>query len=117
MANSAIQYQVGSRALVSNSGFTTVHTVNSHRWLFVESIHITNTTNGAVTIELCVVPTGGTASTANALLWDHSIAANDFLEFGWSTRVPPLGTIKAKGSANNALMIQVTGYEAGLEGA
>jgi hypothetical protein len=73
----AIQAQLGA-------GFATLYTpaTQSKRECVVSRIHLANTTGGAITVRICTVLPGGTPTQANALLWDYSIAANAYVEFG-----------------------------------
>ena len=61
---------------------TTVYTVPASTRTMVKEIDICNTTAGALTINVHLVPSGGAARTANALLYGVSIAANTTLQ--WS---------------------------------
>lgn len=92
------------------TGFQTVYN-NSVLTLVISIIRITNTTGGAVTVSLCYVPDGGTAADNNAVLWQFSLGANDFLEFGQGDVISPATTIQAKASANTSITMRVSGQQ------
>jgi 2-keto-4-pentenoate hydratase len=77
-------------------------------------LHICNVTGSAQTLRLCLVPNGGTPTSANAILWDFSIAANDVQELlkgdiwqdGSGT-----ATLQAQASANTSVNIKLAGIE------
>ena len=69
-------------------------------------IHLTNTTNAPRTVQVCYVPATDTPTQSNALLWDFSIPANDFLEFGEGDVLSAGSSIRAKASANTALNLK-----------
>lgn len=92
-------------------GFTTLHTVDSHRWLTVSVVHVANVTAGAVTVQLCYVPPGGAAAVGNAALWNYSIPANDFIEFGEGDILFPNWTIQGLASAGNSINVRIAGEE------
>jgi hypothetical protein len=54
----------------------TLYTVPAGFRAFVKDLNICNTTGGAVTVNVHLVPNGGTAGTDNAILYGFSIAAN-----------------------------------------
>lgn len=100
-----------SASLQLTGAFQTVHTVDSHRWLTVSNIHLTNTSNSAATIRMCFVAPGSSASEANAVLWDFSLDANDFLEYGEGVILFPNWTIQALASALTSITVHVFGIE------
>lgn len=102
-----------SSQLELTGAFQTVYTVNSHRWLTVTRLLLTNTTSGAKTVQVCFVPNGASPVAANAALWDYSLNANTYLEWGEGIVLPPLTTIKALASAGTAVNLLVCGTEEG----
>lgn len=109
------QYQV-SKELQLTAGFQTLYTVNNARWFRATCFHLVNVTASARTVRLCVVPPAGAASAVNALLWDFSVPANDFIEFGEGLKVPPASTIQVMASAISALNLFLSGVEEALIG-
>lgn len=89
----------------------TVHTVFYQRYLLVENIHVTNTSNVAATVRVCLVPEGGTALQSNALVWDLSIDGNKFLEFGEGLKLPPSSSLQASAGAANSVNLFLCGTE------
>ena len=66
--------QLGQAALTTAQ--TTIYTVPSSSRVYLKEIDICNTTGGALTVNVFLVPSGSTAGTTNAVLYGNSIAAN-----------------------------------------
>jgi hypothetical protein len=99
-----------SRTVSLTTGFQLIHQTNAHRAFTLNMIRLTNVTAAAVTVQVCYAPTGQAASAANAVLWDFSIPANDFIEFGEGDIVRD-ASIQALASANDAVNIRISGTE------
>lgn len=112
----ATKYQVSKQAVLGNGSFVTVHTVNNARWLLIENIHLANVSASAQTVQLCLVPVGATANAANALMYNFSIPANDFLEIGNGLRLGPSGLVRGQANAANAIVCFLCGVEEALIG-
>lgn len=66
----------------------------------LNGITITNATTGALTVNVYIVPSGGTAGTGNAYLYGLSVAANDTKIFSGLSELLLAGdTIQVSGSA------------------
>ena len=93
------------------TSFSTVYTVPASTKFTVAMLHICNTTSGAVTIRVCVVPNAGSPSASNAILWDFSVAANDVLEIFkgdiWGVGV----TLQALAASNTSINLKLSGIE------
>lgn len=85
--------------------------VYSVRWLTVTMLHLVNTTAGPITVQVCLVPAGGTPTQANALLWDFSIPANDFIQCSDGLLMNPGESIQALASAGASVNLQFSGLE------
>lgn len=97
------------RMLRLTTDFQTVIDVPPSQELMLASLCCVNTTGGAVSLYLCLVPEGGTAKEANALFWAKSISANDAIEFGHDQLVPGYLELQAKASINDALNLVLSG--------
>lgn len=62
---------------------TTEYTVGGATTAILKSFDICNTTQAPITIRLHLVPSGGSADTSNALLYDYTIPAAANGIFGW----------------------------------
>lgn len=93
------------------AGTTTIYTVPASTRTMIKEMDICNTTAGTLTLNLHLVPSGGSATTANALFYGASISANTTLQ--WSgVQVLNVGdTIRVQGSGLG-LTINVSGGEA-----
>ena len=66
--------QLGQAAITTSA--TTLYTVPSLTRTYLKDINICNTTGSPVTVNVYLVPSGGSAGTGNALLYGLSVAAN-----------------------------------------
>lgn len=89
----------------------TVYSLYPQRWFTVKNIHVTNTTNVAATVRVCLVPSAGAAGQNNALVWDLSIDANKFIEFGEGLKFPPGSSLVAAAGAANSVNLFLCGTE------
>jgi hypothetical protein len=90
---------------------TTVYTVPASTRTMVKEIDICNTTGGALTVNVHLVPSGGSAGTSNALLYGTSINANSTLQWSGVQVMNAGDTIQVQGSALG-LTILASGGEA-----
>lgn len=77
MANSAVRL---FQAAIGTGSYTTQYTVSSGKGV-LKSFDICNTSPTLIKVRLCLVPSGDSAGTANALLYDFPIPGNGV--FGW----------------------------------
>lgn len=110
------QFQV-SKLLALTNAFQIVHAVNYQRWLTVKNIHIANVTAGAITVQICFVFIGVTPISGNASIWNFSVPANDFIEFGEGQKLPPGTTVQALASAGASINVWLSGIEETLPSA
>lgn len=90
---------------------TTVYTVPASTRTMVKEIDICNTTGGALTINVHLVPSAGAAGTANALLYGVSIGANTTLQWSGVQVMNAGDTIQVQGSGLG-LTVTASGGEA-----
>lgn len=93
------------------AGTTTVYTTPASTRTMVKEIDICNTTGGALTVNVHLVPSGGAAGTANALLYGTSINANSTLQWSGVQVLNAGDTIQVQGSGLG-LTILASGGEA-----
>jgi len=77
----------------------------------VSMIHISNVSSSGVNTRICLVPSGSAAAIGNALIWDISVPANDFIEFGKGDIYAAGYSLHGKASADNSINIKVAGIE------
>lgn len=77
---------------------TTFYTTPASTRTMVKEIDICNTTGGALTVNVHLVPSGGAAGTANALLYGVSVGANTTLQWSGVQILNAGDTIQAQGS-------------------
>ena len=108
-------FQVNTPVRMAISALTTsavtLYTTPANVRANMQDIVIANTTNGALTYTIYLVPSGATAGTANALFYQVSLAANT--SYHWvGTQILFAGdTIQALGSATG-LTISISGQQA-----
>jgi len=101
--------QLGQAAITGT--IATLYTTPTGFRTFVKDLNICNTTAGALTVNVHLVPSGGSATTANAILYAYSIAANTTYRWTGVQIMNEAGTIQIKGSAIG-LTITASGAEA-----
>ena len=90
---------------------TTIYTVPALTRAMVKDIDLCNTTAGALTVNVHLVPSGGAAGTGNALFYGVSIAANTTLQWTGVQIMNAGDTIQVQGSALG-ITASVSGGEA-----
>jgi len=94
-----------------NTTNNTVYTVPASTTAHLSSIRICNTTDGAVTARLFLVPSAGSATEATAILYDYSIPANSFHQDNTQHKVLTGGTVVFQNGTANGLTITISGFE------
>ncbi len=92
-------------------GVTTLYTVPAATRTFVKDIDIANTTAGALTVRVFLVPSAGAAATTNALFYDVAMAANSTMQWVGVQILNAGDTIQIQASAGG-LTITASGAEA-----
>jgi len=100
----------GHRAYVTSQitlsgSFQTVYQNISFSFLFINRIHICNTSASPVTVQICFVPQSGSPGQSNAALWNFTVAANDFIEWGKDEILPQGTTISALASTASVVNV------------
>lgn len=88
-----------------------VHTVHVQRWLYVRNIHLCNVTAVDATVSVAICESGEAPSSTLALLYQFTLAGNEFIEFGEGILIPPSGTLYAAAGAINSINIRLSGEE------
>ena len=78
---------------------------------YMKQIDVCNTTGGAVTFNLHIVPLSGSPLTSNALFYTQNVAANTTFSYAGVQVLPTSSTIQAKASTTG-LTITISGGEA-----
>ena len=92
------------------TSFSTIYTVPGSTNFTVSMLHLVNT-GSASTVDVCVVPSGGTAQQSNAIMWQQTITINDVLEILkgdiWNTGT----TLQARAQTGSAINLKLAGIE------
>lgn len=105
------------KRLVSGSQLTTsaatYYTAPASTKTRISAFTATNTTAGAVTVTVYLVPSGGSADNTNKVADVVSLAANETKAITGAIGhvLEAAGTIQALASANTSINIVVSGYE------
>jgi len=105
--------QIAQAALTTS--YATLYTVPTNATTptrtYLKQIDVCNTTGSAVTFNLHIVPTGGTAGTSNALFYTQNVAANTTFSYAGVQVLPTNSFISAKASTTG-LTVTISGGEA-----
>lgn len=88
-----------------------VYTAHVQRWLYVRNIHLCNITAVDATVSVAICESGEAPSSSLALLYQFTLAGNEFLEFGEGILIPPSATLYAAAGAINSINIRLNGEE------
>lgn len=101
--------QLGQAAITA--AYTTLYTVPANTRTYVKNIDVCNTTGGAVSVYIHLVPSAGSVGTGNAIYYATSIAANAVLHWQGVQIMNTGDTIQIKGSGTGCT-ITASGGEA-----
>lgn len=95
------------------TGVTTEYTVPGATTTFLKSFDICNTTGSGIKVRVFLVPSGGSASTSTALIYDSVVPANaEGFPFGWEgEQVMAAGDTLQVQAAATGLTITASGVE------
>ena len=93
------------------TGYTTIYTTPATSRTYVKDINICNTTGISCTVTVCLVPSDGSAGTANAIFYEYDVAANDTFSWSGVQIMYHNDTIQVKASATG-VTITISGGEA-----
>lgn len=111
MANyqNVVPLRLGQAAITT--GYTTVYTVPAATRTYIKDFDISNTTAATVYIYVSIVPTLGTAGTANALFYSNALPANTTIQWTGSQVMMTGDTLQVKASGTGCT-ITASGGEA-----
>jgi hypothetical protein len=101
--------KLGQAAITA--AYTTIYTAPISTRTYVKQFDVCNTTGGALTLYLHIVPSGGTADTSNAIYYGTAVGVNGVLKWTGVQVMNAGDTIQVKGSATG-LTITASGGEA-----
>ena len=109
------QYQVVTPTSLGQAALTTsiatIYTAPKLTRAFFKQMSVANTTAAPITVNIHLVPYGSAATTANAIYYGYSIAANTTLNWTGTHILDAEGTIQAKASATG-ITLTASGGEA-----
>ena len=93
------------------TGTVTYYTAGTGQFATISQATVTNTSGGAETVTIYLVPSGGSAGDSTTIVDVKSTAANatTILSELIGHNIQPGGTIQAVASANTALTIAISG--------
>ena len=91
----------------------TYYTAPANTFATIAACTLTNTTGGAITATLYLVPNGGTAGVTNCILSARTLAAGESFNVGSAIgqTLPAGGTLQALASATTSITLVCSGYE------
>jgi len=110
----AYQNIVGAKLAQATLGITiyaVIYRVPADTRAYVKNIDVCNTTVAAITVDISLVPPGGTAGVTNALYFTQSIAAYGVLQWRGLAIMNAADTIQVRASATGCA-IYISGGEA-----
>ena len=97
---------------LSGSGASTIYTVPASTQGILKHFTISNANASARTVQIWIVPTGGSATDSNALINALSIPGNGVLTWDGFQVLPTAGdTIQGQASATTSLTFRGSGME------
>jgi hypothetical protein len=99
----------GQAAITTSAA--TLYTTPALTRALVKEISVVNTTGAAATFDVYLVPSGGTAGTANALFYEQPLASKETLQWNGLQVLNAGATIQVKASATG-LTVVASGGEA-----
>jgi hypothetical protein len=101
--------KLGQAAITT--GFTTVYTTPVNTRTYVKDINICNTSGISCTVSVCLVPSGGSAGTGNAIIYNLVLFGSDLYRWQGVQIMNAGDTLQVRASATGAT-ITVSGGEA-----
>jgi hypothetical protein len=101
--------KLGQAAITT--GVTTLYTVPASTRSFVKNLDIVNTSAGALTYRVFLVPSAGTAGTSNALFYDFPIDTKENIQWTGTQILNAGDTIQIQASGTG-ITITASGAEA-----
>lgn len=101
--------KLGQAAITT--GVTTLYTTPANTRTILKELSIANTTAAAISVRIFLVPSGGSAGTTNAFMYDISVPANNVLQYNGVQVLDAGDTIRIQAGAAG-LTITAAGAEA-----
>jgi hypothetical protein len=101
--------QLGQAAMTTS--YTTIYTTPTNTRTYIKDITIVNTDAATIGLYVHLVPSGGTATAANAIFYNNQLPQNTTVQWTGSQIMNAGGTIQVKASATGCT-ITATGGEA-----
>jgi hypothetical protein len=107
--NDITPLQLGQAAITTS--VTTLYTVPASTRAFVKNLDIVNTSAGALTYNIFLVPSAGSAATSNALFYDFPISSKENIQWTGTQILNAGDTIQIQASGTG-ITITASGAEA-----
>lgn len=104
-------YKILGQSAPSDSNNTDLYTVPSSSSAVISTLIVSNVSSSAATCRIFVVPSAGSASTANAIIYDGPITENDFKAITIGITLAQGDKIVVQSSVGNSLTFQAFGSE------
>lgn len=107
----ATTYKILGQAAPSDTNNADLYTVPSATSAVVSTLLVTNTTGTEATCRIFARVAGAAASTANAVVYDGPVPANDFTAITVGITLAATDVISVQSGTGNALTFQAFGSE------
>jgi hypothetical protein len=107
----ASTFKILGQSNPTSTSVATLYTVPSATQSVISTITTTNLTTSAVNIDIYVVPSSGTAGSANAVVFEAPLAASTTQGFTLGLTMGAADSIQVKTAAASAVTFQAFGQE------
>lgn len=107
----ASAYKILGQSSPANTNVATLYTVPASTQTVVSTITASNLTGAATDIDIYVVPSGGSATTGNAIVYQAPLAANTTQGFTFGITLGAADSIRVKTEIANNITFQAFGQE------
>lgn len=104
-------YKILGQSAPADTNNANLYTVPAATQAVVSTILVTNTTGTAATCRIFARPAGAAAGTGNAIVYDGTVAANDFTAITVGVTLAATDIITVRSGTANALTFQAFGSE------
>jgi hypothetical protein len=107
----ATTYKILGQSLPTSTNNATLYTVPASKEAICSTLAITNVTGTDASFRVFVVPSAGTASTSNALVYDATITANSYAAFSLGITLATGDSLVVRSGTGSAVCFNAFGTE------
>lgn len=107
----ATAYSILGQSLPADTSNATLYTVPASTEGIVSTLTITNVSGTDASFRVFVVPSGGSAGTSNALVYDATISGNSYTAFTLGLTLGAADSLVVRSGTGSAVCFQAFGTE------